>query len=139
MFVAKCEAKIGQGQQIPYKSYDNGATSTEFEDAELSLTVTPTITNNDMISMEVEVTKDSVGQITPDGIAINTQDIKTSLLLKNGETAVIGGILESLKTKSTDSVPVFGKIPLLGWLFKHNQRGSTQTELMIFITPTIIK
>ena len=133
------EARIGQGQQIPYKSYDNGATSTDFEDAELSLTVTPTITNNNMISMEVEVTKDSVGEITPDGIAINTQDIKTSLLLKDGETAVIGGIIESDKNDSTDSVPVLGKIPFLGWLFKHDQKYTSQTELLIFITPTIIK
>lgn len=89
--------------------------------------------------MEVIVSKDSKGENTPDGPAINTQTITTSLLLKDAETAVVGGIIESSKTKSNQSVPVVGKIPLLGRLFKHDYKDSDQTELMIFITPRIIK
>jgi len=132
-------ARIGQGQEIPYQTTSQDGTTTEFKKAELSLEVTPTITNNNMVSMEVIVSKDSKGENTPDGPAINTQTITTSLLLRDAETAVVGGIIESSKTKSHDSVPIAGKIPLLGWLFKHNYKDSEQTELMIFITPTIIK
>jgi len=132
-------ARIGQGQEIPYQTTSQDGTTTEFKKAELSLEVTPTITNNGMVSMEVIVSKDSKGENTTDGPAINTQTITTSLLLKDGETAVVGGIIESSKTNSNDSVPIVGKIPLLGWLFKHNYKDSEQTELMIFITPKIIK
>ncbi|MEA3334027.1 MAG: type IV pilus secretin PilQ, partial [Pseudomonadota bacterium] len=127
------------GSQIPYQTTSQDGTTTEFQDAELSLQVTPTITNNNMVSMIVKVTKDSLGQLTPDGYAINTQRVETSLLLKDGETAVVGGIIESDKKDSNDSVPVVGQIPLLGWLFKHDYQSSRQTELMIFITPQIIK
>ncbi len=133
------EAIIGQGQQVPYQTTSQDGTTTEFQDAELSLTVTPTITNNNMVSMIVKVTKDSLGQLTPGGFAINTQRVETSLLLKDGETAVVGGIIESDEKDSNDSVPVVGQIPLLGWLFKHDFQSTRQTELMIFITPQIIK
>jgi len=132
-------ARIGQGQEIPYQTTSQDGTTTEFKKAELSLEVTPTITNNGMVSMEVVVSKDSKGENTPDGPAINTQTITTSLLLKDGETAVVGGIIESNKTKSNQDVPVLGKIPMLGWLFRHDYKDSDQSELMIFITPRIIK
>ncbi|MBN2808904.1 MAG: type IV pilus secretin PilQ [Deltaproteobacteria bacterium] len=132
-------ARIGQGQEIPYQTTSQEGTTTEFKKAELSLEVTPTITNNAMVSMEVIVSKDSKGENTADGPAINTQTITTSLLLKDGETAVVGGIIESNKTSSNQDVPVISNIPLLGWLFKHNYKDTDQTELMIFITPRIIK
>lgn len=132
-------ARIGQGQEIPYQTTSQEGTTTEFKKAELSLEVTPTITNNSMVSMEVIVSKDSKGENTADGPAINTQTITTSLLLKDGETAVVGGIIESNKTKSNQDVPIVSNIPLLGWLFKHDYKDSDQTELMIFITPKIIK
>ncbi len=132
-------ARIGQGQEIPYQTTSQDGTTTEFKKAELSLEVTPTITNNGMISMEVVVSKDSKGENTPDGPAINTQTITTSLLLKDGETAVVGGILEKNSSESTQGVPVFSRLPLLGWLFRHDYKDADQTELMIFITPKLIK
>ena len=132
-------ARIGQGQEIPYQTTSQDGTTTEFKKAELSLEVTPTITNNGMVSMEVIVSKDSKGENTTDGPAINTQTITTSLLLKDGETAVVGGIIESNKTKANQDVPVLGKIPMLGWLFRHDYNDSDRSELMIFITPRIIK
>ena len=132
-------ARIGQGQEIPYQTTSQDGTTTEFKKAELSLEVTPTITNNGMVSMEVIVSKDSKGENTTDGPAINTQTITTSLLLKDGETAVVGGIIESNKTKANQDVPVLGKIPMLGWLFRHDYKDSDRSELMIFITPRIIK
>jgi len=135
------EAEIRQGQQIPYQtSSDNTGPTTEFKNADLSLKVTPTITNNNMISMKVTVTKDSKGENTPDaGPVINTQRIDTSLLLKDGETAVIGGILESNQIDANQSVPFFGKIPIIGYLFNHDFSDGEQTELMIFISPRIVK
>ena len=132
-------ARIGQGQEIPYQSTSQDGTETEFKKAELSLEVTPTITNNGMVSMEVIVSKDSKGENTTDGPVINTQNITTSLLLKDGETAVVGGIVESNKIKGNQKVPVMGKIPLLGWLFRHDYKDTDDSELMIFITPRIIK
>ncbi len=132
-------ARIGQGQEIPYQTTSQDGTTTDFKKAELSLEVTPTITNNGMVSMELIVSKDSKGENTTDGPAINTQTITTSLLLKDGETAVVGGIIESNKSKVNQDVPVMGKIPLLGWLFRHDYNDSDRSELMIFITPKIIK
>ena len=101
--------------------------------------MTPTITNNGMVSMEVIVSKDSKGENTTDGPVINTQNITTSLLLKDGETAVVGGIVENNKYKGNQEVPVLGKIPLLGRLFRHDMIDSDDSELMIFITPRIIR
>ncbi len=132
-------ARIGQGQEIPYQSTSQDGTETEFKKAELSLEVTPTITNNGMVSMEVIVSKDSKGENTTDGPVINTQNITTSLLLKDGETAVVGGIVENNKYKGNQEVPVLGKIPLLGRLFRHDMIDSDDSELMIFITPRIIR
>jgi len=132
-------ARIGQGMEIPYGTTSDEGTTTEFKKAELSLEVTPHITNNDNVSMEVKINKDSIGVMTVDGPAINTQEIQTTLLLYNGETAVVGGIIEKNKTDDEGKVPGFSEIPVLGdMLFKHTYKKNEQTELLIFITPTVI-
>lgn len=133
------QARIGQGQEIPYQTTSDAGTTTEFKKAELSLEVTPHITNNDNVSMDVKINKDSQGEMTTDGPAINTQQIQTTLLLYNGETAVIGGIIEKNKTDDENKVPGFSEIPVVGdMLFKHTYKKNAQTELLIFITPTVI-
>ncbi|MCK4379045.1 MAG: type IV pilus secretin PilQ, partial [Deltaproteobacteria bacterium] len=133
------QARIGQGMEIPYQTTSDEGTTTEFKKAELSLEVTPHITNNDNVSIDVQITKDSIGVMTTDGPAINTQQIQTTLLLYNGETAVIGGIIEKNKTNDQGEVPGFSQIPLVGnALFKHKYKKNEQTELLIFITPTVI-
>ncbi|MEA2109508.1 MAG: type IV pilus secretin PilQ [Pseudomonadota bacterium] len=133
------QARIGQGQEIPYQTTSDEGTTTEFKKAELSLEVTPHITNNDNVSMDVKINKDSQGAMTNDGPAINTQEIQTTLLLYNGETAVIGGIIEKNKTDDEDKVPGFSEVPVFGnMLFKHKYKKNMQTELLIFITPTVI-
>jgi type IV pilus assembly protein PilQ len=133
------QARIGQGMEIPYQTTSDEGTTTEFKKAELSLEVTPHITNNDNVSIDVQITKDSIGVMTTDGPAINTQQIETTLLLYNGETAVIGGIIEKNKTDDRGEVPGFSQIPLVGnALFKHKYKKNEQTELLIFITPTVI-
>ncbi|MBW1645519.1 MAG: type IV pilus secretin PilQ [Deltaproteobacteria bacterium] len=133
------KARIGQGTEIPYATTSDAGTTTEFKKAELSLEVTPHITNNDHVAMNVKINKDSPGMFTQDGPAINTQSIETMLLLDNGETAVVGGIIEKNDTNDNDEVPGFSSVPLFGdLLFKHKFKKREQTELLIFITPSVI-
>lgn len=133
------QARIGQGMEIPYQTTSDEGTTTEFKKAELSLEVTPHITNNDNVAMDVQINKDSIGVMTTDGPAINTQQIQTTLLLYNGETAVVGGIIEKNKTDDDQKVPGFSEVPVIGdLLFKHSYKKNEQTELLIFITPTVI-
>lgn len=113
------QARIGQGQEIPYQTTSDAGTTTEFKKAELSLEVTPHITNNDNVSMDVKINKDSQGEMTTDGPAINTQQIQTTLLLYNGETAVIGGIIEKNKTDDENKVPGFSEIPVVGTCYSN--------------------
>jgi len=133
------QARIGQGMEIPYQTTSDEGTTTEFKKAELSLEVTPHITNNDNVAMDVQINKDSLGQMTTDGPAINTQQIQTTLLLYNGETAVVGGIIEKNRTDDDQKVPGLSEVPVVGnFLFKHSYKKNEQTELLIFITPTVI-
>ena len=134
------KASIGQGVEIPYKSVSDSGTETQFKDAKLKLEVIPHISENSMITLEIHLTKDSVGKFTVNGEpAINTQEITTTLLLKDGSTAVIGGIIETTFSESESKVPLFGDIPVFGALFKNQINNKTRGELLIFITPKIVK
>jgi type IV pilus assembly protein PilQ len=103
------------------------------------LEVTPQITPDDKIIMDLEVTQDSRGEDTPSGPAINTNSVTTQVLVANGETIVLGGIFESTNTETTTKTPFLGDIPYLGRLFKRTQTTELRSELLIFITPKIIK
>lgn len=135
-------ADISQGVQIPYFSTTvAGATPTvSFANAELSLKVTPHITPDDKVNMKLEVHKDAP-QPAPAGIqpAINTNKVDTTVLVENGGTVVIGGVYTQDETDGTDKVPLVGDIPLLGWLFKDNTKTMSKQELLVFITPKILK
>ncbi len=133
------KAIIAQGEEIPYKTVSDKGTKTEFKEAKLKLEVTPHITSNNMISLDINLSKDSKGELTPDGPAINTQEVHTKLLLNDGETAVIGGIISNTTLKGESSVPFFSDIPVFGRLFKNKIKQNTNGELLIFITPTIVK
>jgi len=133
-------ASIKSGQEIPYQeASSSGATSTSFKEAVLSLEVTPQITPDDKIIMDLEVTQDSRGEDTASGPAINTNSVTTQVLVANGETIVLGGIFESTNTETTTKTPFLGDIPYLGRLFKRTQTTELRSELLIFITPKIIK
>jgi type IV pilus assembly protein PilQ len=133
-------ASIKSGQEIPYQeATSSGATSTEFKEAVLSLEVTPQITPDDKIIMDLEVNQDSRGEDTDAGPAINTNSVTTQVLVANGETIVLGGIFESTNTETTTKTPFLGDIPYLGRLFKRTQSTELRSELLIFITPKIIK
>ncbi len=133
------KAVIEQGPEIPYKTVSESGTKTEFRKAKLTLEVTPHISSNNMISLDIAVSKDSIGDVTPDGLAINTQKVNTKILLRDGETAVIGGILSKYELKGQSAVPFFSDLPLLGHLFKNDVTNNRTGELLIFITPRIVK
>jgi type IV pilus assembly protein PilQ len=139
------EARISQGVEIPYQeSSSSGATTTQFKEAVLSLTVTPQITPDDRIIMDLLVTKDSVGAIVPSGQggfvpSIDTRDVQTTVLVNDGETVVLGGIYETENRDDVQKVPVLGDIPGLGFLFRTKSTLSNRAELLIFVTPRILR
>lgn len=132
-------ARIASGVEIPYlQASSSGAANIAFKKAELSLEVTPQITPDDKIIMALEVRKDSPGDVVAGVPAINTQNVKTQVLVSNGETAVLGGIFEQTESNSVDKVPFFGDIPIIGNAFKRRTRQDDKSELLIFITPKIM-
>lgn len=133
------KAKIASGTEIPYlQASSSGATNVAFKPAVLSLEVTPQITPDEKIIMELDIKKDKVGQIFNGVPSIDTQNINTQVLVGNGETAVLGGIFEQIERNDVDKVPFFGDLPLFGHLFKKTTRQNDKTELLIFITPRIV-
>jgi type IV pilus assembly protein PilQ len=136
-------AVILQGQQLPYLITDaqTGQTTYEFKDALLCLLVDPQILNNDEIILDVEIQKDARGRqlvANASEIPIDTKRVKTNVRVKSGETVVLGGIFEQETASTTNKVPLLGEIPLLGWLFKTNNKEEAKTELIIFLTPRLI-
>jgi len=133
-------ATIQQGTEIPYQeASSSGATTVSFKEAVLKLDVTPQITPDDRIIMDLEVNKDEVGEIFLGIPSIDTRSVKTQVLVDNGETVVLGGIYEQKKVKSSTRVPFFGDLPYVGFLFKTNLNEDTKREMLVFITPKIIK
>jgi len=134
------EAIIEQGTEIPYQQATaSGATAVAFKKATLSLKVKPQITPDDNVVMNVNVHKDSVGQTTLAGPSIDTKQITTEVLVENGGTVVIGGIYQQEERSTTNKVPVLGDLPYVGFLFKQNLKQDDRRELLIFITPRILK
>jgi type IV pilus assembly protein PilQ len=134
------EAMIEQGTQIPYQSAtSSGATSVSFKSATLSLKVKPQITPDDNIIMDLNIHKDSVSPLATSPPAIDTKQITTSVLVQNGGTVVIGGIYTQTETDSTTKVPVLGDVPYVGFLFRSNSKRDDKSELLIFISPRIVK
>ena len=133
------KARIEQGEEIPYQqSTSSGATSVSFKKASLSLEVTPQITPEGNVILDLEVNKDSRGSLTAAGPAINTKQIKTQVLVENGGTVVIGGIFTQDERTDVSKVPLLGDLPILGYLFQTRTKSITKTELLVFITPKIV-
>ncbi|MEW5792325.1 MAG: type IV pilus secretin PilQ [Pseudomonadota bacterium] len=133
------KAIIEQGKEIPYQqATSSGATAVSFKKAVLSLEVTPRITPDGKVNLDVLATRDSKGEIVPGGVAIDTRKVKTKVLVDNGETVVIGGIYEEEENQQETGVPGLRKLPLLGQLFKNRTKFKNQTELLIFLTPKIL-
>ena len=133
------KALIEQGTEFPYQqATSSGATAVAFRKANLKLEVTPQITPEGSIILDLDINKDSRGETTAAGIAINTKHIKTQVLVENGGTVVIGGIFELTENDSETKVPLLGDLPAVGNLFKTKSRNSSKSELLVFITPKMI-
>mgnify|MGYP003494188001 CR=1 FL=1 len=136
-------ARIGEGVGIPdVQSAAGGATTVEFKKAVLSLEVTPQVTPDNKIILDLTVTQDTEGKIVPtatgNAVAIDTQRITTQVLVDNGETIVLGGIYQQQTVKTVAKIPVLGDIPYAGVLFRRNYDKTEKKELLIFVTPKII-
>lgn len=134
------EAMIEAGEEIPFQNAtSSGATAVQFKKAVLSLTVTPQITPDDRIILDLTVTQDTRGEDTVSGPAINTQQVTTQVLVDNGQTVVLGGIYQQRTNRDVTKVPLLGDIPWLGWLFSTQSDVKAKQELLIFVTPKILK
>ena len=133
------KATIEQGTEYPYQTAtSNGATAVEFRKANLKLEVSPQITPGGHIILDVDINKDSRGETTAAGIAINTKHVQTQVLVEDGGTLVIGGILEEYERNEVDKVPGLGDLPIIGNVFKSTRRRTDQAEVVVFLTPHVI-
>ena len=135
----QAKAVIEQGTELPYQvAAASGASTLAFRKANLKLEVTPQITPEGGIVLDLDISKDNVGQITPAGFAIDTKHIKTQVLVENGGTVMIGGIYETSEQEDVYKVPLLGDIPVLGFLFKNRRTAQAKQELLVFITPNML-
>jgi type IV pilus assembly protein PilQ len=133
------QALIEQGTELPYQSSaGQGATKVQFRKANLRLEVKPRIQKNQMIVLDVDINKDSVGLKTEQGFAIDTKHVKTQVLVESGGTVILGGIFQETERKDDAKVPFLGSIPLIGFLFRQESKFKDKTELLIFLTPTLV-
>ena len=135
------EAVIKSGVEIPYQeATSSGATSVAFKEAVLQLSVTPQITPDDRVMLDLTVNQDTRGSPDVLGVPpINTREVSTQVLVDNGETVVLGGVYEQTSDYTSDRVPFFGDLPYIGFLFKRTIEDRTKSELLIFVTPKILK
>jgi type IV pilus assembly protein PilQ len=134
------KAKIKQGIEYPYLERDDtGGSSVSFKDIDLLLEVTPHVTPDNRVSMEIMITKNDIDSITNGVPSLSTNEAETELLVNDGDTIVIGGIMKTRKTSATSGFPWLSKIPVLGWFFKTKADSKESSELLIFITPKIVK
>ena len=137
------KATILQGRQIPYSTISQDGTKVEFKDAFLKLEVTPQITPDDRIRMDLRVSKDEEGRVvqtaTGPQASIDKREVETQVMVNNGETVVLGGVFEQTKNGRVSKVPFLGDVPLLGYLFRNTNKTDIKRELLIFVTPQILK
>jgi type IV pilus assembly protein PilQ len=140
----KQKASIKSGTEVPYQeSSAGGATATQFKEAVLQLDVTPNITPDDRILLDLVINQDSIGDLVPSGDGgsiptIDTTELTTQVLVGNGETIVLGGVFRTEDLEKVSKVPVLGDIPFMGQFFKSTSTSRTKTETLIFITPRIL-
>lgn len=133
-------AMIQSGQEIPYQTVEDGEVSVQFKDVVLSLDVTPRINPGDRIAMDLVIKKDSVGDLLPNGeISIINNELETSVVVPDGQTIVLGGVFENETRNTLNKTPLLGDIPGIGALFRNTQEKNSKTELLIFITPKLVR
>ncbi|MEH6445712.1 MAG: type IV pilus secretin PilQ [Oceanospirillaceae bacterium] len=133
-------AEIQSGQELPYVVIEDGTPTISFKDVVLSLKVTPQITPGDRVSLILELTQDSIGAVLPNGeVSINKNSLKTSVIVKDSDTIVLGGVYRNEITNSIAKTPVLGDLPVIGRLFRQTRKTEKKNELLIFITPKLIR
>ncbi|SIS43755.1 type IV pilus secretin PilQ [Neptunomonas antarctica] len=133
-------ARIQSGQQIPYQTVEDGEVKIEFKDVVLSLDVTPQLNPGDRITLDLKITQDSIGGVATNGeIIINNNELETSVVVKDGETIVLGGVYSNEVSDDVDKTPFFGDLPGIGALFRQTRVNDKKVELLIFITPKLIR
>ena len=135
----KKKALIEQGVEIPYKTVSSSGTKVQFKKAVLALEVTPQITPDEHVIMDLKVSQDTVGAIYDGVPSINTREVNTQVLVENGQTVVLGGVHEEVNSKKIDKVPLLGDLPVVGKLFQRTFNRDNKRELLIFVTPKILK
>lgn len=133
------KAVIKQGISYPYQTVEDGEVNVEFKDVDLLLEVTPHVTPDNRISMNINITKNDIGNIINGEQSFTTKEAQTELLINDGDTVVIGGIIKTTERDDMSGIPGLSKIPILGWLFKTQGRSKEKEELLIFITPRIVQ
>jgi type IV pilus assembly protein PilQ len=135
------KATIKQGQEIPFLSTSQDGTNVEFRDAVLLTEVTPQITPNGNVIMNIKVTKDEpdFSRTVEGNPLINKREVETQVVVANGETVVLGGVYEITNLSEITSVPFFGELPLLGWLFRNTSTATDKAELLVFVTPRVLE
>lgn len=134
----RCQATIKQGVQIPYQTVSQNGTQTQLVDAALQLDVLPQITPSGSVVMQLKISKDAPGEVTSQGVGIDTRQISTNVHVMDGETVVLGGVFEGTQKNNTNKIPFFADLPGVGFLFKKTFKQDDKSELLIFITPKII-
>ncbi|MCP4596494.1 MAG: type IV pilus secretin PilQ [Neptuniibacter sp.] len=133
-------AKIESGTEIPYQTVEDGEVSIEFKDVVLSLDVTPRINPGDRIAMDLQIKQDSVGEVLPNGeISIDNNELQTSVVVPDGQTIVLGGVFKNETSDVLNKVPLLGDLPVMGSLFRNTENSVDKTELLIFITPKLVR
>ncbi|WP_292950687.1 MULTISPECIES: type IV pilus secretin PilQ [unclassified Neptuniibacter] len=134
------QAKIESGSEIPYQTVENGEVNIEFKDVVLSLDVTPRVNPGDRIAMDLVIKQDSIGQVLPNGeLSIDNNELQTTVVVPDGQTIVLGGVFKTESSETVNKVPLLGDLPIMGALFRNKENTSEKTELLIFITPKLVR
>lgn len=134
------QAKIESGSEIPYQTVEDGEVSIEFKDVVLSLDVTPRVNPGDRIAMDLVIKQDSIGQVLPNGeLSIDNNELQTTVVVPDGQTIVLGGVFKTETSETVNKVPLLGDLPIMGALFRNKENTSEKTELLIFITPKLVR
>lgn len=138
MTADQVEAVIEQGVEIPYQIATSTTTSVQFRKANLSLKVKPQITPDGRLTLALDINKDEPNTLSNGAIGINTKHVKTEVLVDNGGTVVIGGIYTQQRKTDVSKIPLFGDLPVVGWMFRNRGEFDDKAELLVFITPRIV-
>jgi type IV pilus assembly protein PilQ len=138
MTADQVKATIEQGTELPYQTSSQTGSKLQFRKANLRLEVVPKIHPDDTISMLVSINKDTVGMKTEQGYAIDTKNLSSEVTVENGGTVILGGVYQTTEREDVVKIPLLGDIPLIGHFFQHKSTLRDKTELLVFITPTVV-